>query len=107
MYDSINQSTQYYDSFSASQRLQRWLEKESTGKQDMSLLRFTVYIVYRPHELYRALRDIMVPAIVTGHEKGYGFLSICYLKIILRGLIGSEQSIRYSELGGCPLLGGL
>ena len=27
-------------------------------------------------------------------------------KIILRSSIGSEQSARYSELGGCPLLGG-
>ena len=46
---------------------------------------------------------------VTGREKGCGFMSVRYLevtKIILRGLIGSEQSVRYSELGGCPLLGG-
>ena len=44
---------------------------------------------------------------VTGREKMCGFLAVRYLEvIILRGLIGFEQSVRYSELRGCPLLGG-
>ena len=45
---------------------------------------------------------------VTGHKKGCGFRAVFYLevKIVLRGSIGSEQSVHYSELGGCPLLGG-
>jgi hypothetical protein len=37
------------------------------------------------------------------------WLSFCPLfgsKIVLRSSIGSEQTIHYSELGGCLLLGG-
>ena len=53
--------------------------------------------------------NIMAPAITSlAAKKGCGFLAVRYLevKIMLRGSIGSEQSVRYSELRGCPLLGG-
>ena len=45
---------------------------------------------------------------VTSREKGCGFMTVRYFrsKIIQRGSIGSEKSVRYSELRDCPLLGG-
>ena len=106
-------------------------EKESSriwAALDLSLLRFiynmyNIYCVYRPHLNCIMQCPILLVSPQTLEMPGAGYTrqQLCHWpqkgvwlpgrllfrsKIILRGLIGSEQSVRYSELGDCPLLGG-